>query len=562
MITVVGVLFGLAYLLCLVIRPQRLVWVLAAAVPFSHTAMVNFSNFAVTPFFFGCGVAALRLLHLRLGQGRYSQVARQGSKGIRVWLWGFFAYATVITVLGPVVFAGTPVLTPRGGIDDQIGYEAALDFSISNLGQLLYLFLGIALVLYLRREPGVGLRPFELSIAIGLGLALVSYLAPQYWPSELIDNISSTHYDVWGTRLRGTFAEPSVLATFLSASIGYLVSALSRAKGGRRAWYLGALAVALFEFSLVYAGTALMALAGMIALAAPLLAVRMFRSGLLGVERITFLLIGLLILGLLFGGRVVAWATGLFTDKLDASSYMFRGLANDIALDVFVRSWGFGVGLGSNRPSSLFFMLLSCVGIVGTLMFFLLVVVSLVKAYRILAARPIVWALIGTQIAQLAAKPDLSMPVMWILLALCIRATSRSEGEVHTEGDAVEDQYAGYYDEDYDDYDDEDYDDDEPGPLRPADGEPALAGSVPAGSATTGSATAGSVGGGNGSASSGGDRWGPQATAGGPEGVSAARSPGADGRTSWSPDARRGDAWRAVWGGTTGEREPGERDPW
>jgi hypothetical protein len=431
--TQVGVLFATLYGVCLLRKPATLTWCLAAAVPFSHTAMFSFERFAVTPFFFGCVLATLRYTHLVL---RTPPHARQSAPRlppvVRTWLIVFVSYSTCVTLLGPWVFAGTPVLTPRGGLGDQLRSNTPLTYTISNVAQLSYLFLGVGLLLYMRREAKQGSRYFDLSIWLGLGLAALSFVAPTFWPGEQIDNIAGTHYDIYGTRLRGTFPEPSVFGTFLTASIGYFASRLGTSVGRSRRWTIAGLVLASAEFALAYSGTALVAL-GVLSVFGVLTYLR--RSLVLRTQAATRLvsLFALTVLGAL---ATTDWARGLVSDKLDSSSFADRSTANSIAMDVFFASRGIGVGLGSNRPSSIFFMLMSCVGVVGTVAFFGVMIGAWRHAARAVWGRPHAWALVGVVLSQIAAKPDLAMPVMWLVLGCCViadrsDATPASTGKPH-----------------------------------------------------------------------------------------------------------------------------------
>ncbi len=108
--------------------------------------------------------------------------------------------------------------------------------------------------------------------------------------------------------------------------------------------------------------------------------------------------------------------------KASSFSFLARGLANERSWEIFLETFGLGVGLGSHRPSSLFFLVLSCLGFVGTVLLVALVIVALRAAARTPAAAPAGWALLGILVSGVIAVPDLSMPVIWIGLAVCVAA--------------------------------------------------------------------------------------------------------------------------------------------
>lgn len=434
-VTPIGLFFLAMYAGILLCRPAALPWGLAVSVPFSHTAVFVLGSSGVSPFFLGAILCGGRLVVL-LGRRRQGPRTWRLPRVARVPLVIFAGYATVITLLGPAIFQGVAVLTPRGGIDDQIGYEASLTYTISNVAQLIYLVLGVSVALYLVAEEKVSFRVFELSIWIGVLAAFADYLLGSAWPSTLIDNNPATHYDIFSARVRGTFPEPSVFGLFLGASISYLVAAFPRATSKARIGYVILLALAGIEFVVADSATSLVALSIVGAVALILFIVRAIGAGSAGVVRLA------VVISLGAGALIAfgAYAFDLVDDRVVAKSlsesYEYRSLANDVAASVFDSSFGIGVGLGSNRPSSLYWMLLSCVGVVGTLAFALFIGAILVRGLfapnmlgtgRFLDSRPVQWALLATILSQIAAKPDLSIPTMWLLVGLALRAISRSE---------------------------------------------------------------------------------------------------------------------------------------
>src|SRR5690606_24700109 len=120
-ITPIGLFFLVVLIACLFLSPRSLVWVLSLAVPFSHTAMIVVGSNGLSPFWFVALVAVGRLFYLqfrRLSNVRRSLRAR-GCQPVRftgatLALALFAAYSLVITAVGPALFAGVGVITPRG----------------------------------------------------------------------------------------------------------------------------------------------------------------------------------------------------------------------------------------------------------------------------------------------------------------------------------------------------------------------------------------------------------------------------------------------------------------
>jgi hypothetical protein len=438
-ISEIGIIFAVAYALCVVLRPHWLVWVLSAALPFSHTAMFIVGDNGVSPFWVGAIVAAGRLAYLSL-RSRWTLLGRGF---FRAWaniaLLAFLVYSVFITIVGPLIFEGMPVITPRGGLDSQVDDLATLSFQVSNLAQGVYVILGVLLVIYVVVEKNVTPRVIEAAIVLGLALALFKHLAPGLWPYAWFDNSPSNFYS-WvaeGRRERGSFAEPSILGMFLAMSLAYLVSAIVRATLRQRIYYAILIAVGVYMYAVSYTGTALLALGATAGLGFLVVVIMAIRQA----SRRQLLYLGG---GFLAGvAAVIAFwpiinqmTVALVIEKLGTSSFDNRGASNEIAWELFLDTFGLGAGLGSNRPSSLFFMLLSCVGAVGTITYLWFVSTYAFTAWKSVTYRAVSWSLLAVFIAQVTAKPDLSMPFLWLLIALAAvpyTSTIRDEaGEVTT----------------------------------------------------------------------------------------------------------------------------------
>jgi hypothetical protein len=124
---------------------------------------------------------------------------------------------------------------------------------------------------------------------------------------------------------------------------------------------------------------------------------------------------------LVWQGRAVIDALfGALPAKLATESFVNR-LASDAAgIRILLQTLGLGAGLGSNRSSSLATTLLSCVGIIGSAAFAVLVVQAIRSSLREPETRLAGWGLISLLVAQMVAQPDLSTPLLWFLLGVCL----------------------------------------------------------------------------------------------------------------------------------------------
>ncbi|WP_324012310.1 hypothetical protein [Microbacterium sp. JZ37] len=426
-LTPIGMLFGAAIVATLVLNPKQLIWILSVAVPFSHTAMFVVGENGVSPFWATAVVAVGRLFYLLLhraggnGPRRARRAGQVELSGATVAILAFAAYGLFITIVGPALFAGTPVITPRGGLDSQIGNFTALTYTSSNFAQAAYLLVGVGLVAYIILERPPSRRILEAAIVTGIALTLFKHFFLQYWPQAWFDSNPSYYYH-WifdGARERGPFAEPSLLGMFIGMSIAYLVSSSVASSWGRRVFYGVLLVAAIYIYAESYTGTALLSLGSTMLIAFVYVAVQVFiGQGKRG--RLIFFAVCLALLGLI----LVAWqfiaryTIDLVIDKLGSESFEKRNASNANSWSVMLDSFGLGVGLGSDRPSSLFFLLLSSVGVIGIILFLRGIGGYALVGMRDPGRQPLVWAFLAQVIAMLVAKPDISAPAFWLILGL------------------------------------------------------------------------------------------------------------------------------------------------
>jgi hypothetical protein len=110
-------------------------------------------------------------------------------------------------------------------------------------------------------------------------------------------------------------------------------------------------------------------------------------------------------------------------NKLDTASYKNRTIADLHALKLFVDTYGFGVGLGSNRPSSLLPFLLSQLGFVGTLLFLVFIYKIMYFTYKSLKNTEYFqyfFLIPAVLVSQLIAYPDITNPTLWQFIYICI----------------------------------------------------------------------------------------------------------------------------------------------
>jgi hypothetical protein len=346
--------------------------------------------------------------------------------GVALVVW-----AAVIGIAGPRIFAGLRVFDPALGVDGQVGNMSVLEPSLGNIAQLGYLTLGVALLLVSGRLFPVDSRLMGAALWVALVLGAVRMVAEPWWPHALLQNMPGYSYAT-PERLSGTFYEPSVLGLYLVAAACYFGVRLLRGPARARVGAVSALGLVGAEFVANASGTALL---GLVIVAGGgvvvLLVRRLGERGGTGPRVQPWAVVlgtGALALGLTQLPALYDLTIGQAERKASSFSYLARGLANERSWQLFIETSGLGVGLGSHRPSSLFFLVLSCLGAVGTVLLIVLVAMAVISAARTHGAAASGWALAGVLVSGVIAVPDLSMPVIWIGLAACVAAGGSGTG--------------------------------------------------------------------------------------------------------------------------------------
>jgi hypothetical protein len=385
------------------------------------------------PTFYTVAVGTLVALGLSLlGNGATRDGARRTLPPAVSLLLGFWIWSILVTLVAPVLFDGMTVLAPSRTIK-----LAATVFTTSNIAQVIYLTLGVAVVLFLARSPRS--RPELIGLLVGLTtlLSLWRYLYQLFglpFPEGVLDNSPSFAYietapnDV--ERFRGIASEPAGLAGSCLVTIAYMLPRSLQLRGWRRAGALLIAAVAVYlgivstSTTFVVAGVAIALVAGFAAAAGFLLR----RTHLSTIASVVGCL---MVIGAVWVLPIVAdFVESTVNEKVNSSSYTDRSSANSMSMEVFLDTFGLGVGLGANRASSFVPSLLSTTGILGTLMFVAAVATLIWRSTPVREYRPVVWALVALLVGKVISGPDLSdtTGVMWISLGLLSHAARKADG--------------------------------------------------------------------------------------------------------------------------------------
>jgi hypothetical protein len=110
-------------------------------------------------------------------------------------------------------------------------------------------------------------------------------------------------------------------------------------------------------------------------------------------------------------------------NKSSSLSYKARTTADLHALKLFIDTYGFGVGLGSNRPSSILPYLLSQLGFVGTWLFLVFIYKIMYFTYKSLKNTEYFqyfFLIPAVLVSQLIAYPDITNSTLWQFIYISI----------------------------------------------------------------------------------------------------------------------------------------------
>lgn len=382
---------------------------------------------AVPTFYFVAIGAAVALAVGFLGRSRrFHRATAPPIPGLALLL-AFTVWSALVTLVAPLLFDGLSVIA-QGNVDARL---AAGIVTSSNLAQLVYLVLGVCVVAYLARARCAGPELVGLAAGLATLLSFWAYLGTAFglpFPTGFFDN-SPTFVFIdtlpgGAPRVRGIFSEPAGLAMSTLVTVAYTASRAFQVRGLRRLGVLLVLVVAAYLGAVSTSATFVVAAAVLIVLAALAFAGRLLASrGALSATAVGGAALVMVAAATLLP-LAVNWVQDVVSSKVGSSSYSDRSGADMESYRLLLDTFGFGVGLGSNRPSSFLATLVSTTGLVGTVLFVAAVVVMLRAGSRLPEYRPVAWALIAVLTVKMISGPDLSdsSGILFLSIGLLARA--------------------------------------------------------------------------------------------------------------------------------------------
>ena len=415
--TIVGIVFLLAAICSAIFWQRALLVVLAVASPFVYTVAVNTALGSVPVFEMVAAVTTV-VAFINLSRG-----ARVASIGPFAVLGAFVAWAAVGAAVMPVLFAGLPVLTPRAGIDVGVVAPSPLTSGLPQLAQVIYLVVSAGAALFVAQRKESAVPALSIAFFVGAAVNALYFMIPSATPvlDELLRNSVNAGYNINEKRFFGAFGEPSVASMFSVTALVFAFYRIPLARAAERVIQAITLVLAVVESVVSVSGTAALSI---IALGGCWLIY--YGAGFMFRRRRLPPLLGIVVLLVVFvfatPNRLSAPIYDTIFYKTDTSSFTNRTASDLFSLHLVGDTFGLGVGLGTNRPSSFVTFVLSTTGVIGFGLLVVLVVFCLRRAWPVLETRSAAAALVALIVTKAVAVPDLSTPLFWVAIGVCLQS--------------------------------------------------------------------------------------------------------------------------------------------
>lgn len=421
MLTPIGAFFLIASMICLWRKDDSLFALAIFSSIFQGASMTAGGTLGLQPYY---TVVALFILQDRLtNRSGSGPVHFEGRKIL--FVFGSIGIMSAFTL--PFVFSGLPIYEKSIGIDAGLFYRPPLVFSLSNLTQAAFLAENILFVVSAGRQVATSnlpIKAFRFAFYFLAAVAicqLASSAEGIKFPNDLILNNPGYVFqanDVGGItgRTSGTFSESSLAGAALSMfCAAFLADFVQNGAGVVR------IVFAILVICVIRSTSSLAVIPIILALIVvtnPVIhGTGYIRTGRLLRITILCLSIGASLAAILLTPLGQSAITNV-VEKGDTSSFADRTAADIYALDLLVTSKGLGVGLGSNRPSSIITSLLSNIGVIGFLAF--IIMCLQVIRNKLDNNRWLRWAAVGLLFDMALGVPDLAFPPLWMIIALIV----------------------------------------------------------------------------------------------------------------------------------------------
>jgi hypothetical protein len=430
------------------LRPARLEELLIYMAVFEAAAVVNLGggfSVGLSPYFFTASLLAIRIGakwnngRIRFKRGEFTQNHLQIAAIFILW-------CVISAFVLPVLFEGTPVDSPRAGVENVSYMEPPpLKWTFSNAGQAGYMVLNFFALLALAdfctsRPLNALMDAFSYSggIVALIGLyQMMTFHTGLPFPSSFLNsngtygqNYSQRIGNGWH-RVSSTFVEPSSAGAFLSCWVVFelLLSSWGAAHRTRHGIFTLLGGVVLLATT---ATTGYVTIGLVMAFIGGRLAVEVVGRGRIPIRiSLTVAAIAMVALGFFTLGHGSGLLNDILWKKANSASGVGRWGTVRHALVVLQDTYGLGAGLGSNRAFGALAYIGSNLGVFGLIVFSYMQAQLLSKSISIfcfhrtsLTDRVAIIACVGAfltnLIAAMVSGAEISSPRMWLLWGMLL----------------------------------------------------------------------------------------------------------------------------------------------
>jgi hypothetical protein len=445
---------------------------------FQGMSLINFTafyRFGISPFYLiSIFIFFTFLFELRENLIRIRNFLRKNKFLYLLFLFVFLSILSAFFL--PILFKGMKVLIPRKSIGGCISNSnCLLEITISNIGQACYICLNALVIMFLisyisKIKKSILFMISQINIIVVIILAFWFRLhcyGKLKFPSNIFYTNPTYGFPFACPRVNGPFLEPSFLGAFISASviaiISYILWLLFFRKIERPEDYFYKYIAVFYSLILLFLSFIILTFTrsttgyGSFVISMFLL-IMLFSFKLYSLKKLKkgrvkswkdfiyiFFKILLLILVIFYVGwgitEKLGWKSSLLNSVLYEKTLAYvkltnpRAKADIFSFRLFLKTYGLGVGLGSNRPSSFIAYILSNLGLWGFVLFFGFLLRLYYLSFRLIHLDGVLFFALFFSISMVVGMsfgvPDISFPPFWWSLFLLIVSYFKVKEELY-----------------------------------------------------------------------------------------------------------------------------------
>ncbi|CAI2410656.1 hypothetical protein [Serratia proteamaculans] len=419
-LTLFGIIWCSLALLFIFFPPKYLYVLMLTSCVFQAASVFSFGSLWITPFFFTQILFILKMSPYVLANGLSINISKVTFVFIILVI-----FSILITMTAPSLFSGTRVVS--SAFSFEVNYATngkPLRFSMSNISQICLFIINVTTLLVVYRFAPKIINFNQLYLSYYLSIIIFAFFS--FWWLVSKDSLpvdflySNGGYSITAlaeSRLASTYSEPSSAGAFIASSLAPLL--FVRRKFGVLVLGVGM----IFLLTLNRSSTAILTAATSFLLFFILRGTNSQRV----LISLCLLVIVSSVIFIIFGDTLLS----LYDDKMSSDSGMIRSWSNYLSLSALYDSYFLGLGLGSNRASSLLLTILTSVGVIGFVLF-VVVIYFLMKPLLKNRNEPnslfFLTLFLGFILGAVFSVPDISSPSLWMFLIYVASASSLITG--------------------------------------------------------------------------------------------------------------------------------------